>query len=385
MSKADIDAYVGWDKFTEEQQKVFKEAMFKSKGKSNNRLGAYLVLAGATADDVAKYGGGVDARSKFWARRSSERHVPKAVRQIASSVPDFWETVKGRKLKERSRDTLIKMGLNPDEKLPVTRFNAKLSEMYLQRTFKANGESYCMYNVQRDLKYDSSVGDKLEMVDVFEPLANVKFADDAALKNLMDCSVKKSTGSHNSLPDYDKNRKYEIDSFAHMDEAITSQINPYKLLIDVLHENYSGYFYSNPESSYAIQIMCIMEGFYDVCREMGIVGVQDKAISGRYWVSASTAKGIMQNVIKLAGSYRRLVKGGFAESVARETVLAEINENISNRAAHPQIRFYPRNDYVDTPEEEREQAKQASKSGSGSSRKTVMSIEELLGVKLEEA
>jgi hypothetical protein len=85
----------------------------------------------------------------------------------------------------------------------------------------------------------------------------------------------------------------------------------------------------------------------------------------------------MKNVIKPSGAYRRLLKSGFAESVARETVLGEINNNIINRASHTALRFYGRTDYKDTPAEEREKSKKVStRSGSGGSRKRIMTIEE---------
>ena len=156
-------------------------------------------------------------------------------------------------------------------------------------------------------------------------------------------------------------------------------------MIDVLAENFDYFFRHYPNSTSSVQLMCLMEGFYAVCCEMGIVGILDNAASGRGWASQATAKGVMKNAIKLAGTYRRLVKSGFAESVARETVLAEINDNIMKRASRPQIRFYPRNDYKDTPEEERENTNKASGSGTGTQRKAVMSLDELVKSMKKEA
>lgn len=383
MSKVDITYGVSTSNLTAEQMAVFKEGLFKSKGASNTRFGACLAVAGATADEIARLCANITDR-RFLAQSSFKTSPQfRAVQQVVKEVPNFWDTVKGRKLKERSSTLLTKLGLDPDKYFPVTKFDAKLSEMYLNRSFRATGESYCMFQEQRDLMYNSEIGGKIVMVDLFEPLAEVKFGDEKSLQTLGDNTCKKDS----PLPDYDKNRKYEVESLAHVDEEITSMMKPRKLMIDVLAENFDHNFRHYPNSTSSVQVMCLMEGFYAVCCEMGIVGILDDAASGRYWVSQAAAKGVMKNVIKLAGTYRRLVKSGFAESVARETVLAEINDNIMKRASRPQIRFYPRNDYADTPEDEREQAKKSTSSERRGSRKGIMSIEEFArmnGLEVEE-
>lgn len=372
MSKVDITYGVNPKDLTAEQMAVFKEGLFKSKGASNTRFGASLAVAGATADEIARLCANVTDRQ--FLVRSSFKTSPqfRAVQQVVKEVPNFWDTVKGRKLKERNSTLLTRLGLDPDKYLPVTKFDAELSGLYLNRSFRATGESYCMFQEQRDLMYNVGIGGKIVMVDLFEPLADVKFGDEQSLQTLGDNTCKNSS----PLPDYDKNRKYEVESLAHVDEELTSMMKPQKLMIDVLAENFDHNFRHYPNSTSSVQVMCLMEGFYAVCCEMGIVGILDSAASGRYWVSQATAKGVMKNVIKLAGTYRRLVKSGFAESVARETVLAEINDNIMKRASQPQIRFYPRNDYVDTPEEDRQQVQKAA--GTGTSRKRVLTLDEFM-------
>lgn len=374
MSKVDITYGVSTSSLTAEQMAVFKEGLFKSKGASNTRFGASLAVAGATADEIARLCANVTDRQ--FLVRSSFKTSPqfRAVQQVVKEVPNFWDTVKGRKIKERSSTLLTRLGLDPDKYLPVTKFDAKLSDLYLNRSFRATGESYCMFQEQRDLMYNVEIGGKIVIVDLFEPLADVKFGDEQSLKTLGDNTCKNGS----SIPDYDKNRRYEIESLAHMDEEITSMMKPRRLMIDVLANNFDYFFKHNPNSTTSVQLMCLMEGFYAVCCEMGIVGILDNAASGRDWVSQAAAKGIMKNVIKLSGTYRRLVKSGFAESVARETVLAEINDNIMKRASRPQLRFYPRNDYKDTPEEEREEVQKTSSSATGSQRKAVMSLDELV-------
>ena len=374
MSKFDISCGVSPSNLTDEQMAVFKEGLFKSKGASNTRFGASLAIAGATADEIARLCANVTDRQ--FLDKSNPKHSPafRAILQVVREIPDYWETVKGRELKKEKYEMLKKMGINPEAKLPVTKFDAKLSNVYLNRSFRASGSTYCMFQEQRDMRYDADIKNRLKLVEVFSPLIDVKFAREGAVKYLSEYSSK--SGSI-YLPDYEKNRKYEVDSLAHMDESITEKICPHQLMVDVLLDNFDGYFRSNPNASYSIQIMCLMEGFYEVCREMGIVGISDDAVAGRVWISQATSKGVMKSVIKMAGTYRRLVKNGFAESVARETVLAEINDNIMKRASQPQLRFYPRNDYKDTPEEEREQAKKASGAGTGTQRKSIMSIEDL--------
>lgn len=385
MSKVDFTAYaISPSYLTAEQMAVFKEGLFKSKGASNTRFGAELAVAGATADEIARLCANVIDR-QFLVKSNQKHPAPlRAVLQVMKEVPNFWDTVKGRKLKERSQPMLEKLGLNPDGYLPVTKFDANLSEIYLQRTYRVLGETYCRFQEQRDLMYDSYICDKIVMVDIFEPLSDTKFSSEDAVKALAANTVRRNKSY---IPKYEDYRKYEIDSLAHMDEDITVGIEPRELMIDVLHEDFSGWFRSYPENKTTIQTMCIIEAFYEVCREMGIVGVVDDKVNGKYFTSQAVAKGIMKSVIKYGGTYRRLVKSGFAESVARETVLAEINDNIVKRASHPSVRFYPRNDYKDTPEEERIQTKPTTSSGSGRSRRRVLTLEEfaeLYGLEVEE-
>ena len=386
MSKVDFTSYaISPSNLTAEQMAVFKEGLFKSKGASNTRFGASLAIAGATADEIARLCANVTDRQFLVISNPKYSASFRAVMQVVREIPDYWETVKGKALKKEKYEMLKKMGFNPEVKLPVTKFDAKLSDVYLNRSFRSSGTSYCMFQEQRDMMYDANVKNRIKLVEVFSPLIDVKFAREEAVKYLSDYSSKSGSVC---LPDYEKNRKYEVDSLAHMDESITEKICPHQLMIDVLLDDFDGYFRHNPNASYSIQIMCLMEGFYEVCREMGIVGISDDAVAGRVWISQATAKGVMKSVIKMAGTYRRLVKNGFAESVARETVLAEINDNIMKRASQPQLRFYPRNDYKDTPEEEREQAKKSANSERRGSRKGLMSIEEFAkmnGLEIEEA
>ena len=133
-------------------------------------------------------------------------------------------------------------------------------------------------------------------------------------------------------------------------------------------------------------------GCFDECGRPNLKAFGDAVdynINARTYVSEAASKGIMKNIIKLSGTYRRLVKSGFAESVARETVLGEINNNIASRASRTALRFYGRTDYEDTPAEEREKAKKVStRSGSGGSRKRTMTLEEFAkanGIEKEEA
>lgn len=376
MSKVYIDNGVSISNLNDEQLKVFKEGLFKSKGQSNNEFGVELVLAGATSDEVAKFASKVEGRAMLTApsRSSTKKKVYKSVMQVVRRVPNFWDTVRGRNIKENHSEILAKMNIDTERYLPVTKFDAKLSEMYLQTTFRVAGESYCMFSEQSNLRSDSIVAGRIRVAEVFSPLSKVKFARDDVITEMVSQTAK---GSEIELPDYDKNRAYDIDSLAHMDEAITSVMRPRELMVDLLREAYNGYFRHNPKSTYSIKIMCIMEGFYEVCREMGIAGILDGTVTGRYYVSGATLKGVMQTVIKMAGTYRRLVKNGFSESVARETVLAEINDNIIKRASRPQLRFYPRNDYKDTPAEEREKAKKVSKPRTSSPKRRVLTLEDL--------
>lgn len=382
--KVDVRSNIDTSKFDDKQKKVWGEALFKSKGKANTRLGSYLVALGATADEVVKFT--ADAKdypafSKM--RQSKQKPIERALDQVFRSVPDFWETVKGRKLKEDNNELLVKVGLNPEVKIPVTQLDVKLSQYYLNKTYRITGETYVNHRAQYNLQADAKTTRALSKATVFKSLVDVKFKEDSctASTSLRDIMDRTTNPNDWMMKDFEAYRAYEVDSLANMDESITSEIKPYQLLCDCINNQVGWRLRNYPNSSKAIQLSCVVEAFYDVCHEMGIVGILDQAINGRSWCSEATCNGIMKHVIKMAGTYRRLVKGGFAESVARETVLTEINDSIQRRASHPIVRFYPRNDYADTPEEERVKAKKSSRSsGSGEKRKVeeFSSIEDLL-------
>lgn len=380
------------DELTDEQRKVWNEALSKSKGKSNTKLGVKLVLAGATANEVVKFTSKVsDGKWEVKPAQHKKRRAERALDQILKRVPNYWETAEGKKMKEEYADTLAQLGVDVNKNLPVTRVDMKRSKFYWAIAERVTGYTYCALSGMTYLQRDASVGRKLVAATTFAPLAKVKFGSplDNPLQRLMD-----STGEpqDDKFANYNECRKFEIESLANVDAEVVSKVDPYELMCDVIRANFSHYWRgSTPEwrVKSKIELDCLIEAFYAVCREMGIVGVVDYNLNARTWVSAAATKGIMKNIIKLSGTYRRLVKSGFAESVARETVLGEINNNIASRASRTALRFYGRTDYEDTPAEEREKAKKVStRSGSGGSRKRTMTLEEFAkanGIEKEEA
>lgn len=380
------------NELTDEQRKVWNEALFKSKGKSNTKLGVRLVIAGATANEVVKFTSKVfDGKWEAKQPQHKKHRAERALDQILKRVPNYWETAEGKKIKEEYADTLAKLGVDVNKNLPVTRVDMKRSKFYWAIAERVTGYTYCALEGMTYLQRDASVGRKLVAAKTFAPLANVKFGSplDNPLQRLMD-----STGEpqDDKFADYDECRKFEIESLANVDADVVSKVDPYELMCDVIRANFSRYWRGSvPEwrAKSKIELDCLIEAFYAVCREMGIVGVVDYNINARTYVSEAASKGIMKNIIKLSGTYRRLVKSGFAESVARETVLGEINNNIASRASRTALRFYGRTDYEDTPAEEREKAKKVStRSGSGGSRKRTMTLEEFAkanGIEKEEA
>lgn len=366
------------ESFNDEQMAVWKEALYKSRGQTNNKIGAELVALGASSDEVVRFAGRAEGYKAVRPKRHTKL-LPKEriVKQVFDCIPNYWETVQGRKLKGKP-ELLAKAGLNPSKKLPVTKLKVSVSQYYINRSLKAADVGYCCFEAQEEMRYDSTVARKLMVVSVFEPIAEVKFKPDVSGKSPLEVLADKtaSPGSK-AFSHYDEYRDYEIDSFAHMDESVTEQISPIQLVSDCI-SNEVGYNLTNhPTSSYAIETSCVIEGFYAVCKEMGIAGILNQAVSGRSYCSSASIIGIMKQVIKMGGTYRRLVKGGFAESVARATVLTEINDAIARRATRPIVRFYPRNDYADTPEEERVKAPKRS-SGSGGGKKTISSWESFI-------
>lgn len=363
---------VSWRHFDEESQKIFKQALFESKGRANNQLGGLLLAAGAPVEDIVRYASRVSG-NKFMdnpIRHKKSTPAERIARSVFKTVPNFWDTISGKKLREKGDEVLKKLGLDPADYLPVSRLDIKRAERALHTAFRLSGKSYSYCDELRMLSYDTTLARKLEGASIFEPLTDVKFGNDDAISKLQGCTS--LFPEEDWLPDYGKNRRYEIESLANLDPEVALKMRPIELFMDILQNCFCRL--ARQTSSYAIETLCVIEGFYAVCTEMGIVGVLDDSVLGRHCVTQAASVGIMKNVIKLAGTYRRLVKGGFAESVARETVLAEINENVAKRATRPRVRFYGRVDYKDTPEEERVKVKTTG--GGGTSRKTVMTIEE---------
>ena len=368
-----------WGHLDEEQQWRFKEALFESKGSANNQLGALLAIAGAPAKDIAKYASkatGEKVLTHSFLKHKIDKDE-RIARSVFKTVPNFWDTVKGRKLKEKG-EILDKVGLDPSKPLPVAQLDVNMSEKALQVAFRMSGRTYTYCDELRMLRYDSTIAGKFAMVDLFEPLADVNFADDITLIRL---SEHTNLTNVNTFKGYVEYRKQDIDSLAHLDPAVAEKMEPERLFADIVRSGFS-HCYGNG-TKYGIEIECVTEAFYEVCAEMGIVGVLDLASPGRQYITQAATLGVMKNVIKLAGTYRRLVKGGFAESVARETTLAEINENIAKRATRPSVRFYGRNDIEDTPEEERAKAKRTSGgngngNGNGNGRSRMLTLDEFV-------
>ena len=365
---------ISWSELNKDQKERFKQALFESKGQANNQIGAILAITGAPVKDIVKYATKVQGAEVYAKRPRSKFTAKDRVSVFASKlVPDFWDTVKGKKLKAKGEEALKRVGLNPSEPLPASRLDVRLSEKAIQLAYKLSGDSYLYNDALRALRYDSILAGKVKAVEVFEPLAKVKFMNDDAVNKLRSCT---DMSDDVKMPDYHKYRKYEIESLSKIDAAVAEHIAPIEMVVDTIRNNY-GYCFGR-SSKYSVEVVCVIEAFYAVCEELGIVGVLDRAVQGRLYVSSAAMLGIMKNVIKLSAMYRRLVKSGFAESVARETVLAEINENIAKRATRPVVRFYGRTDYKDTPEEERVKAKvKTTSSGTGrGGKKSVMSIED---------
>lgn len=373
---------ISFDSLSDEETARFKEAIYATKGRANSRFGASLVIAGASISEIKRLCSNVlDEYQVLRKPRQSKRTaIERSALQAIRACPNFWDTIKGRKLKERNGQTLTKMGIDPSEPLSLGKVDVKVSSVYLPRSFEATGRPYIFMDAQRDIQYSSDLAQKLTAVEIFSPIADVKFSNEDAIERLSSWAK----GTDTAIPSFDEYRKYEVDSFAHMDEAITEKIKPYELACDVIHNDFNSWFVHSSSSNRTIELGCVIEAFYAVCKEVGIVGVINEKINGRRWVSPAAMKGIMKNVIKFGGTYRRLVKSGFSESVARETVLGEINENIAKRASRPSLRFYPRNDYKDTPAEEREIAKKKAIRSGGGSRKRVMTVEEFAKVNKKE-
>lgn len=366
--------YSSYSDMTPDEQEAFKKALFLSKGKSNNKLAALLILTGASAEVAAEYASRAGSRGYLHIRNNKRlTETERAIRQVERSVPNYWDTIKGKRVKERFGETLKKMGVDTTIELPISRLDKALASMYLVRTYSVGRLPYVWYQSQDNIQYNADAVRTILFASVYSPLLEVKF--DGDVKGLLGCA---KSNERAKMPDYDKYRDYDIDSFSNMDEEVTKGIKPDELCVDTVNSALGCRFKYRASEPKTIELQCVVEGFYEVCKEIGIAGMMNANLPGRRYVSESAMKGIMQNVIKMGGMYRRLVKGGFAESVARETVVAEINENIEKRASRPILRFYPRNDYVDTPEEEREVAKKVSSTSSGGGRK-MLTLDELWG------
>lgn len=382
--KVTFSSYVTEKDFSEDELKVWKEALFRSKGATDNVISAYLIFTGASVDDVVKYGTQVTGGRVITRGVHSKLGADgRKFKQVLDAVPNFWDTTRGKLLLKSDKEILEKVGLDTTKKLPITKIYLKSAEEYVRRACKAIGRSSYHPIVEEDLFVNSRTCRAILSVDLFQPIMNINFAggSERAIKALVDTTAMRE--DEFEIPKYEAMRKYEIDSLAHLDPSVAENISLQKLFCDILRDGLSYQFRHYPNSAKTIQTECELEAFFEVCKEMGIVGAMDGNIDGRYWCSAATASGIVKNVIRMGGTYRRLIKNGFVESVARQTVLGEINTAISRRATRPAVRFYARADYKDSDPEELAskfgKSKVKVKSGkSGKSGRKVMTLEEFV-------
>lgn len=377
---------------TDEEALRFKQALFMTKGKSNNALGAFLAAAGASATEIAKYAANVIIGSKtdkvFQKEHFKYSISARAIARYVKYTTNFWDTTKGKQLVSKYADTLKSLGIDPTEPLPKVAIDREYAmmkrEQYQWAAFRSGWCPASMYSCLND---NYGVGKTLNLLPVFAPLSKVKFKEGEYTIEDVITSLVRSSADVNESPsnkkqyeaiNYEEYRKWEIDSFVHMDESVTSSFRPMELFIDVIAGDTRHVNFDVPSG---IKIQCYIESFYDVCKEMGIVGVLQHDNMYRHYASYATLMGIMKNVIKMSSAYHRLVKKGMAESIARQTVVEEINDNIINRASRPAIRFYARNDYPDTPAEKRAKpAQRKTTKSTGSKNKGILSEDELFAI-----
>lgn len=317
---------------TEDELKVFKEALFKSKGRTNNMFASYLAQSGATADEIVRLA--LDTKipgdylsykvfinPRGYGRETKTNPAQRRRDQALKRVPNFFDTVYAKAnegVLSKFREYLGEKNIGGDGYLPMTVIDKKLSDE-TARYFKDT--LYTTFPVES--RYRDDVAGFLSFA--------VRTQDSKLPGSFLSGVFSDRSHGGDFIADFDKYQQYELDSIEHTDTKI-EDIKP-SLFSDFLARQFDRDFhYGNEKQLQSIKLGIQIGEFYHACREMGIVVIRRSNAQNIGRAYAKT-KALMTRVIRARDQYDRLVnKQGFSMSVARTTMVDELNSFIKSQS-----------------------------------------------------
>ena len=344
-----------------ECEKIFKEALYLSKGKTNNAVCALLAMLNIPAEDIVKYfkegNVGVKKSSPFIQKDKNKRLTPsqREANRLAKRIPNYWDTYDGKKLKATlGTERILKFVSSYDkywyESNPNFINNLLVSsiifEEYRKYSIFMNNLTCSMFS---NISYARYTSDSFKAMNQFANyIKQVDVIDydftSAIIRNSVRDEVELNSKSY---PFFIEMFKHDINAMNNLSSDVIKDIRMNRHFAKLLYDNSASYrmlggYKSNEANS--IMYKYIIEAFYGVCKQLNIFGLITNAegkVSYRREPKFSEIKRIMQKVIKSYSTYEKLVKQGFDTDVAKQTILDEINSYIELKMKDTGIVFYP--------------------------------------------
>lgn len=350
--------------FTADEEKEFKKALFLSKGKTNNKLASYLIQCGLPAEQVIEIASNVvvdyESTDEGIIRKPRNRRRTSYIRtqiQQIRRAPNFFDTVSGKneyvkklilgRLDRRINgdDQKLLKEIGGDDYLPMSILDREVADRISVTSFGyATGLSI--------FSYDSTLGNYLPFA---VNIAESGYADKLPERFLNDIYERTQRNDSKRMDvdgipfEYDKYFKYDLDSLCNTDTPI-EKINAL-LAVDTIVQAVRPDFGTYIRTETKIKTALMVSEFYHACKEMGIALVNLNEYN-QWGATYSRIKALLRQTIKAYGQYKKLVeKEGFLMSVARQTIVEELNQYIVEhhciKGNEVRWRFISRNDIKD--------------------------------------
>lgn len=355
-----VHAYYG--DLSDKQAKVFKKALFLSKGKTNNRVAIVLARIGATPTYIANHAQGYNGSKQLG--NSRELVVMDMIEdELRKVTPNYWDTVGGRTLKGQCKNMLDSLQINTSKylptwavNLPYYEFEDKLRDVVIDRVvYKPLANRLFGYGMS------SVVSTATKLVSLFTnnrglslarvPRVHTDILVARQLKGLEEAHIGESSlmniirrtlywDDENLDNRYKEHRDQEIDALTRI-EGLTDAVIEC-LFVDghdmICAEQYGlakkragEYVYTDSPTPHRKFTQTfgflreLMDTFYKLCDKLGITVV--KTENGRALTRGRTY-GFIKRLIKECEKFDKLVKAGLSRQEAREQIVNNINNTL---------------------------------------------------------
>lgn len=346
---------------SEDELKIFKEALSLSKGRTNNIFSAYLVQCGLAPKEIVKIASNIaiDGDTNVVSVNHTRKltAVERRDRQQYARVPNFMDTIIARKNKIIAKIVLdgykkevsdyIKERNNIDKDyVPMSALNV---------TYQTYQNTHYDWDFHQIFKSRASMSMLFDFAEVFMNVEGIEnlpegFIADASKYSKKDWAAE-YVGIGDIKIDYDKWAKYSVESLIHTDTPL-DKIKPV-LAIDEILSAQSSNFAKYIKDEDKIKAIIAINEFFEVCQKMGITLVKKKDES--VWGAAlQKSNMLLKQMLKAYSQYKRLTeREGFQMSVVREVIVKDLNQWIVEKCRvksnHRDWWFIARNDIKDTP------------------------------------